>query len=180
MRSWPLRVALGAFLVLGWSAAAHAQANQYELNMHVGSLRYDIVERSDTDFMLGARFLLSPGGTWGFGGNFDWVNADEDVSLYLYSGELNYTFPSQGPGKFFVAGGLGARTLKIDFADLDESRTRLAVPLGAGFKWLNRPSVPSWAIRAELRDHIVFGDEDKGEKSTENTWEFSGGISLFF
>lgn len=191
MRFWSVRLALGAFALLGWTGLAHAQANQYELNVHAGGLRYDLgvdddaFENTDTDVMLGARFLLTPGGTWGFGGNFDWVNVDRfgtgfgddiDVDMYLYSGELNYTFASQGQGKFFVLGGLGGRTIKVE----DESESRLAMPLGGGFKWLNRAHVPSWAIRGEVRDHVVFGDENEGEDDFDQNFEFSGGVSFFF
>lgn len=191
MRSFSIRMLMVVALVLAATGMAQAQANQYELNAHVGAFRPDLdvgddLGDPDTDVMLGGRFHLTPGGTWGFGANFDWVNVDripglgEDtsVSMYLYSGELNYTFPSVSQGKFFLVGGLGGRTVKIE--DQDEDETRLTAPLGAGFKWLNDARVPAWAIRADIRDHLIFGDEDEGEDNLQNNWEVSGGVSYFF
>ena len=187
--AWFFRSALGVLLLMSWAGFAHAQANLYELNVHAGSFTYDLgfsdFDNNDDDVLLGARFLLTPGGTWGFGGNFDWANvgrtssfvgSGRDADLYLYSGELNYTLPTRGQAKFFLAGGLGGATIKVE----DESETRLTTPLGGGFKWLSHPAVPSWGIRADIRDHIVHGDESEGEDNIQNNWEFSGGVSFFF
>ena len=188
MKSWLIRFMIGATFLVGWTAMAHAQANLYELNVHAGGFRpdlgFDELDSNDTDVLLGGRFHLTPGGTWGFGGNFDWVNLDRipsgggdtDINMYLYSGELNYTFPSAGQAKFFVAGGLGGATLKVE----DQDETRLSAPIGGGFKWLSHPRIPTWAIRADVRDHLVFGDESEGEDNLQNNWEFSGGASFFF
>jgi hypothetical protein len=189
MRSSFLRCGFAALLLLSSAGLARAQANLYELNVHAGSFTYDLGfgdnDNSDDDVLLGGRFLLTPNGTWGFGGNFDWVNVDRiptiggddiGVDMYLYSGELNYTLPMRGQTKFFLAGGLGGRTLKVE----DESETRLTTPLGGGLKWLSDPAVPSWGIRGDIRDHIVHGDESEGEDNIQNNWEFSGGVSFFF
>jgi hypothetical protein len=60
------------------------------------------------------------------------------------------------------------------------------VPVGVGLKWYNRPSGPTWALRGDLRDNIIFvnADEDDvdllGDDDTQNNWEFSGGISFLF
>jgi hypothetical protein len=187
MRSWSLRWMTALALLPGGAGFAHAQANLYELNVHVGSFTYDLgfndLDNSDDDVLLGARFLLTPGGTWGFGGNFDWANvgrsaslSGNDVDLYLYSGEFNYTLPTRGQAKFFLSGGAGGATVKSD----DRSETRLTTPLGGGFKWLSDPAVPSWGIRGDIRDHIIHGDESEGEDGLQNNWEFSGGVSFFF
>lgn len=191
-----LVAALGLLVTFATADSARAQ-NWYELNGHLGGLRYDI-EDSDTDVALGARMMLQYRSGFAWGGNFDWVNVnridvlgtdeDIDIDLYLYSLGLEYTFPTAGQFKPFLAGGVGAATGRIDdipgLSDDDESKTHLLVPLGVGFKWYNAPlGNASWAIRGDLRDNIIFvGDESVifGSDETKNNWEFSGGISFIF
>lgn len=175
-------------------AEARAQETPYELNIHAGGFRYDI-EDSDTDFLLGARFMLQYPSGWGWGGNFDWVNVDRipfggddiEIDLYLYSFELDYTFPSTSRAKFFVGGGVGAATGRISDLpgpDDEESETNVLVPLAAGIKFGDRPVRPKWAIRGEIRDNIIFVDGGGpvfgGEDEAKNNFEFSGGVSFFF
>lgn len=163
-----------ALLTLIWNGEARAQATPYELNVHLGGLSLD--DADDTDVLIGARIMLQYPSGWGWGGNFDWVNVDEDVNLYLYSFEIDHTFGQGSQLRPFVGGGIGAATVKdSDAPEGDDSDTHALVPLAGGVKWLNRPSQPSWAIRGEIRDNIIFFDED-----TSNNWEFSGGVSFFF
>lgn len=188
--------ALAAVFALAFATNANAQANPYEFNVHVGGLQYDLGfdedDNTDTDVMIGARLTQHFESGWGWGGNFDWVLADElqtggediDVNLYLYSGEVNYTFPTTGQAKFFLSGGIGAATFKVDDipggVDDDFSDTNLMVPLGAGFKWYNDATSPTWAIRGDVRDNIVFGDDDEGEDETDQNFEYSIGVSFVF
>lgn len=166
-----------AFVALaGWSAEARAQATPYELNVHAGAFKWD--EADDTDVMVGSRIMLQYPSGWGWGGNFDWVKAEEtdgpldlDVNLYLYSFEIDYTFPSASRAKFFVGGGVGGATIKVE----DETDTYALVPVGGGIKYGNTAVNPSWAVRGDIRDNIIFGDPD-----TWHNLELSGGVSFFF
>lgn len=186
------RIAYASTLALGvtllWTGAARAQETPYELNVHVGAFFWDDdVIRDDTDALVGARFMLQYPSGWGWGGNFDWVKADQirffgeediDVNLYMYSFEIDYTFPSASRLDFFVGGGVGAATLR--FTDLpgpddEESETDALVPLALGLKYGNRPTRPTWAIRGDLRDNIIFFEDE-----TAHNLELSGGASFFF
>lgn len=179
-----------ALVVLAWTGEARAQATPYEFNAHVGAFKWDDdLGPEDTDVMAGIRFMLHYPSGWGWGGNFDWVKADEtrvlpgedvDTNLYLYSFEIDYTFPSASRAKFFVGAGVGGATIKVDDFDLPGpeagggSETHALVPLAGGVKFGNRPTRPTWAIRGDLRDNIIFGDE------TSHNLEASGGVSFFF
>jgi hypothetical protein len=105
-----LALALTARPATAQSPASHYSHNNYELNLHAGALILDddfaasLGEADDTDVLLGARFLYNTAPGWGFGANFDWIPAasidlretdeDLDVNLFLYSAEVDYTFPS--------------------------------------------------------------------------------------
>ena len=204
--------ALGAALALvptarpasAQSPASHYHRNNYELNLHAGALILDddfaasLGEADDTDLLVGARFLYNTTPGWGFGANFDWVPAasidlrgtdeDLDINVFLYSAEVDYTFPSPNRLHFFVGGGVGAATVSLgDEPERieDDSETDVLVPLAAGFKWFSRTTRQSWALRAEVRDNIIWLetlDPDEGDEDPEATHnlELSAGISLFF
>jgi len=199
-----LALVLTARLATAQSPASHYHDNNYELNLHAGALILDddfaasLGEAGDTDAILGARFLYNTAPGWGFGANFDWVPAasidlrgrddDLDVNLFLYSAEVDYTFPSPNRLHFFVGGGVGAATISLsdepEGVD-DDSETDVMVPLAAGLKWFSRTTRQSWALRAEIRDNIIWQetfDVDEGDEDTEATHnlELSAGISLFF
>jgi len=199
-----LAIVLTARLATAQSPASHYHDNNYELNLHAGALILDddfaasLGEADDTDAILGARFLYNTAPGWGFGANFDWVPAasidlrgrddDLDVNLFLYSAEVDYTFPSPNRLHFFVGGGVGAATISLsdepEGVD-DDSETDVMVPLAAGLKWFSRTTRQSWALRAEIRDNIIWQetfDVDEGDEDPEATHnlELSAGISLFF
>ena len=199
-----LAIVLTARLATAQSPASHYHDNNYELNLHAGALILDddfaasLGETEDTDAILGARFLYNTAPGWGFGANFDWVPAasidlrgrddDLDVNLFLYSAEVDYTFPSPNRLHFFVGGGVGAATISLsdepEGVD-DDSETDVMVPLAAGLKWFSRTTRQSWALRAEIRDNIIWQetfDVDEGDEDPEATHnlELSAGISLFF
>ncbi len=204
---------LAALLALGFTArAAHAQSpashyhgNNYEFNLHGGALFLDdefarsIGEADDTDGIVGLRFLYNTAPGWGFGANLDWVPAaqidlgpsaqdeDLDINLFLYSAEVDYTFPSPNRLHLFVGGGVGAATISLEDAPsgIDDSETDFLVPLAVGFKWFSRTTRQSWALRAEVRDNIIWHDRldiedrDVDPEATHN-FELSAGISFFF
>ncbi|MDX1624345.1 MAG: outer membrane beta-barrel protein [Gemmatimonadota bacterium] len=191
-------LAFAAGLLLADAPKALAQATPYELNLHIGGFRYDI-EDSDTDVMLGARFLLQYPSGWGWGGNFDWVPVDRiattgddiDFDLYLYSFEVDYTVQTGDQVRPFVGAGIGAATFRVGDlppgpGDDEESETNVLIPLAVGVKFFDDPRQPTWAIRGEIRDNVVFVDEDDlqaaiaGDDGAQNNIEFSGGISFFF
>lgn len=205
------RLALGAALAFvltarpapAQSPASHYHRNNYELNLHGGALILDddfaasLGEADDTDGIVGARFLYNTAPGWGFGANFDWVPAGEidlrgrdedvDVNIFLYSAEVDYTFPSPNRLHFFLGGGVGGATVRLDDAPsgFDDSETDFLVPLAAGIKLFSRTVRQSWAFRAEVRDNIVWRDRfdpDEGERDPEATHniELSGGVSFFF
>jgi len=192
-------VALG----FAWAGQAYAQEEHYgnrpwELNVNGGAHFWDDAtfgEGSDTDFGAGARIFMNTPSGWGFGGNFTWVLAnadidddpdveeDLDVNVYLYSAEVEYTFPAGTRLHPFVGVGVGAATVKLSDVPegFDDSETELLVPLAGGIKWFGGSG--TWAVRAEVRDNIIFitGDEDLGiEDETTNNIEVSGGVSFLF
>lgn len=206
---------LGALLALGLTArAAHAQSpashyhnNNYEFNLHGGALFLDDEfarlrgETDDIDGLVGLRFLYNTAPGWGFGANLDWVpaaqidlrgtDADLDLDVFLYSAEVDYTFPSPNRLHLFVGGGVGAATISLGDGPeglgnlIDDSETDFLVPLAVGLKWFSRTTRQSWALRAEFRDNIIWRDRfdpDEGDDDPEAThnFELSGGISFFF
>ena len=191
---------------------AQSQVGNWELNLHGGPYwhDFDIVEEDDdefeggeegdADFILGARLVRNTPSGFGFGGNFDWVLADQidlpstvddddlDINIYLYSAEIDYVFNPQSQTQFFVGAGIGGQTVQVnDLPDVfgDESRTNLLIPLALGLKYVNDPNAPAWALRVDFRDNAVIADRiDLDELETDNewedAWELSGGISFFF
>lgn len=177
---------------LAWTSTAHAQAEHYankpiELNVHAGGLKFD---EGDTEVMFGARAVYNMASGFGIGANFDYIDA-EGGKVYLYSGEVDYTFASASQTHIFVGAGLGAATADFDEdAGFDqESETNLMVPLAGGIKWFNRTNDPTWGIRAEVRDNIIFvsgqdvamgGGVVETDDEVTNNLEFSAGVSFFF
>jgi hypothetical protein len=160
----------------------------YELNIHAGGIFPD---EGDSHGLLGTRFMLHKSSGWGFGGNFDWVpisddetrfDEDVDVNTFLYSFEVDYTFRSDNPLRFFAGGGLGAASTRIDDApdEVDDLQTDFLLPLAIGLKWFNRMDNPSWAIRLDVRDNIIWFERLNGDTDPENNWEISAGFSILF
>ena len=213
MRRVGFGIVLGATALLLWPVAASAQWNNWELNVHGGlyqpDLGLDIEEAdlededddTDTDPLFGARLYRNTESGLSFGANFDWVfldqislpdgadNEDIDVSLFLWSVGLEYTFPTDGPLKFLVGAGIGGATTNFtdwpeDLSE-DPGGTDLAIPVGLGIKWVNDADDPTWGLRIDGKDHIVFVEtfdfeEQDEDKEATNTWEVSAGLSFFF
>lgn len=199
--------AIAAATALVLPGLARAQAGNWELNLHSGVYRYDLGiddgndnENTDNDFLLGARLVRNTSSGFSIGGNFDWVLADRidlpstaenddiDVNLYLYSIEVDYVFNPASRAQVFAGAGFGGHTTQ--FNDLpsifgDETSTDPLIPLALGLKVVDDPLYPRWGFRVDARDNAVLrtvfdfseGDEDK---SWENNFELSGGVSFFF
>lgn len=189
MRNRRWIVALAAIATLAGAQAAQAQGRYvrpWELNVHAGAFFPDqFGQNDDTELMLGARILVNLLSGWSFGGSFDWVPrnlGNDDLNTYLYSGGLEYNFSSESTTRLFAGAGLGAATTKFSDASDDlEDETALLVPLAVGIKWFDRPADPSWGIRAELRDNIVWWGRGDGEDDEPtNNFEISGGVSFLF
>jgi hypothetical protein len=190
MREWRLTLAMAVVVTLASAGVARAQGRYirpYEFNVHAGAFFPDQFRQDDTEAMFGGRILVNLLSGWSFGGSFDWVPRDQipfgdrdiDINTYLYSGGVEYNFSSQSTTRLFVGAGLGAATTK--FSDAPENiddQTDLMVPLAVGVKWFDRPANPSWGIRAELRDNIIWFDDGGGETDATNNFEISGGVSF--
>jgi hypothetical protein len=190
MRQWRLILAAAVALTLAGAGVAQAQGRYirpYEFNVHAGAFFPDQFRNDDVEPMFGARILVNLLSGWSFGGSFDWVPRNEiefgpediDIHTYLYSGGVEYNFASQSTTRLFAGAGLGAATTK--FSDAPENvddQTDLMVPLAFGIKWFDRPANPSWGIRAELRDNIIWFEDGGGETDATNNFEISGGVSL--
>lgn len=179
---------------LAWSADATAQS-PFELNLHVGGVSFDggDAERGDNELMVGARIEKHFGSGISFGGVFDWTQVEEAVDVYFYSVDLTYTFARDSKVRPFVGGGAGAATFSFDSesgADVQlargpglvlasevhfEDTTELMVPVGGGISFWNDARRPTWGVRGEVKDNIVFAEEEQTHNIT-----FTGGISFFF
>ena len=157
-----------------------------EINAHGGLAILDASETNE--FYAGGTALLHFGSGIAFGGTVDWVgvtvedvveDADEDASIWYYSGELSYGFPSVTQAQFYGFLGAGVAQTKPGDALSDagvEDESHLMVPLGVGFRWLNDKLDPSWGANFEFRDRVVYIDED--ETKVSNDWSISLGLSL--
>ena len=183
-------LALAFAATLASASVAQAQGRYirpYELNIHVGAFFPDQFQRDDSEVMFGGRILVNLLSGWSFGGSFDWVPRDQidiggdddiDVHTYLYSGGVEYNFSSQSTTRLFAGAGLGAATTKFGDTDAIDDQTDIMVTLAVGIKWFNQPADPSWGIRAELRDNIIWFEDGGGETDATNNFEISGGVSL--
>ena len=192
MRTRGLAAAIALPAVLAVADAAHAQGRYirpWELNIHAGAFLPDQYQSDDTAFLFGGRILVNLLSGWSFGGSFDWVpreqidiggDDDIDINTYLYSAGAEYTFASQSSTRVFAGGGLGAATTKFSDAPGLDDETDFMVPLALGIKIFNRPADPTWGIRAEVRDNIIWFERGGGETDATNNFEISGGVSFLF
>lgn len=157
-----------------------------EINAHAGVAILDAPETNE--FYAGGTALLHFASGIAIGGTVDWVgvtvedvveDADEDASIWYYSGELSYGLPSVTQAQFYGFIGAGVALTKpgdeLSDAGVDDE-SYLMVPIGAGFRWLNDKLDPSWGANMEFRDRIVYVDEE--ETKVSNDWSISLGLSL--
>jgi hypothetical protein len=200
-------------LLLSHAAKAGAQYDHWELGVHAGVLWVDLFEQNTTMPSVGGRVTRHFDNGWGVGPFFDYAWEDAalvyhsmpltDVQIFMYGGEIDYTFPSEGPLYFFAKTGLGAATVTLDSIGtreeerifLEESQTRFLLSPGIGFKVLNNPINPYIAFRVDFEDRIIFNfpkrfaaheTEEPTSNDKVNREEFTnnlhlvGGISFLF
>lgn len=184
-----------AMLALPGGSAALGQTSTWELNLHGGALRHDVLNETGTDLALGGRIARYTGGGWGFGATIDYVNAGEqvlesspvDVRLLRYAAEIDKSFPRRGRARFTLGSGVGAASASYDGLPGvgDKRETNLMVPVAAGLKFMNRPTRPSWGLAVGARDQIVFLDDtdplgNARDSKVAHDIQGSVGLSLFF
>lgn len=159
-----------------------------EINVHGGAAFLD--EFESNELFGGATALLHVGSGVAFGGTVDWVgttidedeNDDEegvDAALWYYSAELSYAFPSVTQAQFYGLIGAGVARFQpgSELEDAGaEDESDIMVPVGVGVRWLNRKEDPSWGATLELRDRIIYADEE--ETKVSNDWSIALGLSL--
>jgi hypothetical protein len=170
----------------------------WELNVHGATLLGDLFPESGSSIQAGARLVHTTPWRLTVGGNFDWARTQEvvlggtsDVSadLVLVSGEIGYAAPVSPRTDLMLAAGAGSAMVRLydvpAGTSLLEESSGLLIPVGAGIRFRNRPEAATWAIRADLRDQVVFldvVDPTSGEVDPEprHNWEISAGVSLLF
>lgn len=155
-----------------------------EVNVHGGGAFLDGLESNE--LFGGVTALLHVGSGVGLGGTVDWVGAtvevgdeSEDATLWYYSGELSYGFPSVTQAQFYGLIGAGVARFQPGSALEDagaEDETDIMVPIGVGVRWLSRKAHPSWGATLEIRDRIVYTDDE--ETKVSNDWSVALGLSL--
>lgn len=198
--AYPLALALA----LAWPAAARAQAGSWELALQGGALRHDLFEKDGTDPVVGGRIARHFAGGWSVGGAVDWSASefdagivgpdvpasgasDVDATLLRTSVAVDKAFAMGPRTRFGLGAGVGAARVSYDGIPGigDESETSLLVPVSAGVRFLNRSEAPSWGLRLDVRDNLIFlDDEDPTGRSRDDDvvqqWEVSAGLSFFF
>jgi len=158
-----------------------------EINAHGGVAFLDEVEQNE--LFGGATALVHLGSGLALGGTVDWVGTTVeeggdgedglDATLWFYSGELNYGFPTVTRAQFYGLIGAGVARFQpgSELEDAGaEDESHVMVPIGVGVRWLNRKADPSWGATLEVRDRIVYADDE--ETKVSNDWSLAFGLSL--
>ena len=158
-----------------------------EINVHGGAAFLDELESNQ--LFGGGTALVHLGSGIALGGTVDWVGAtveneiededDYDATIWYYSGELFYGFPTVTQAQFYGLIGAGVARFQpgSDLEDAGaEDETDPMVPLGVGVRWLNRMEDPSWGATLEIRDRIIYSKDE--ETKVSNDWSIALGLSL--
>jgi opacity protein-like surface antigen len=158
-----------------------------ELNVHGGAAFLDELESNQ--LFGGGTALVHLGSGIALGGTVDWVGAtvendvededDFDATIWYYSGELSYGFPSVTQAQFYGLIGAGVARFQpgSELEDAGaEDETDLMVPVGVGVRWLHRMENPHWGATLEIRDRIVYSDDE--ETKVSNDWSIALGLSV--
>ena len=155
-----------------------------EVNLHGGGAFLDGLETNE--WYGGVTALVHVGSGVGLGGTVDWVGTtvevgeeDFDATIWYYSGELSYGFPSVTQAQFygFIGAGIARFQPGDELEDAGaEDESDIMVPVGVGVRWLNRKADPSWGATLEVRDRVIYVDEE--ETKVSNDWSISLGLSL--
>lgn len=170
----------------------------WEFNVHGATLLSDLFPESGASIQAGARLVHTTPWRLTIGGNFDWARTREvvlgptgDVSadLLLFSGEIGYAAPLSPRTDLMLAAGAGTASVRLYDLPPDvpllENSSGLLIPVGVGVRFRNRPETATWAIRADVRDQVIFldvVDPVSGEVDPEprHNWELSAGLSFLF
>jgi len=158
-----------------------------EINVHGGAVFLDELESNQ--LFGGGTALVHLGSGIALGGTVDWVGAtveneiededDYDATIWYYSGELFYGFPTVTQAQFYGLIGAGVARFQpgSDLEDAGaEDETDPMVPLGVGVRWLNHMEDPSWGATLEIRDRIIYSKDE--ETKVSNDWSIALGLSL--
>ncbi len=194
----PALVLATALAVLAIRPEPSPAQTGWELNLHGATLLDDLFPESGGSIQAGGRLVHTTPWRLTVGGNFDWARTQEvvlggtgDVSadLLLFSGEIGYAAPVSPRTDLMLAAGVGTASVRLYDVPLGsallEKSSGLLIPAGVGVRFRNRPEEATWAIRADLRDQIIFldvVDPTSGEVDPEprHNWEISAGVSLLF
>ncbi|HJU87367.1 MAG TPA: outer membrane beta-barrel protein [Gemmatimonadota bacterium] len=186
--AWLIVLALVPTAIREAVAQERLDLSGVEVNVHGGVAFLDELETNEP--FAGGTALIHVGSGVALGGTVDWVpatvdldeNDDEDgesAALWYYSAELQYGFPSVTQAQFY--GLIGAGVAKFqpseDLEDLGvEDESDIMVPVGVGVRWYNDKEDASWGATLEVRDRIVYKDEE--ETKVSNDWSLGIGLSL--
>lgn len=170
----------------------------WELNVHGATLLDDLFPESGGSIQAGARLVYTAPWRLTVGGNFDWARtrevvlggtADVSADLLLFSGEVGYAAPVSPRTDLMLAAGAGTASVRLydvpPDASLLEESSGLLIPVGIGVRFRNRPDGATWAIRADVRDQVIFldvVDPVSGDVDPEprHNVELSAGLSILF
>lgn len=189
-------IAASAGLLLWGASIANGQYPMWEVSARAGAHRNDVAaDRADP--ILGASVARYAAGGLGIGGSIDWsrgeyaLTADgpTNFDLVYYGLDVDYSFPRTGRTRVALGSGVGAAWTSFDGFSiagerLEGSQTDLMIPISGSVKLLNRPTAPSWALRFEVRDRMVFPNEqdvpDASGSDVNHNIQGTAGISFFF
>jgi opacity protein-like surface antigen len=186
--AWLIALALVPTAVREAAAQDRLDLSGVEINVHGGVAFLDGLETNEP--FAGGTALIHVGSGISLGATVDWVPTtidideedDEDgesAALLYYSAELHYGFPSVTQAQFY--GLIGAGVAKFqpseELEDLGvEDESDIMVPIGVGVRWLNDKEDASWGTTLEIRDRVVYKDEE--ETKVSNDWSLAIGLSL--
>lgn len=155
-----------------------------EINVHGGAAFLDALESNE--LFGGATALLHVGSGVALGGTVDRVgttveigDASENGTIWYYSAELSYGFPSVTQAQFYGLIGAGIARFQpgTELEDAGvENEHDVMVPVGVGVRWLNRKDDASWGATFETRDRIVYSKAE--ETKVSNDWSIAFGLSV--
>ena len=186
--AWLIALALVTTAVREAAAQDRLDLSGVEINVHGGVAFLDGLETNEP--FAGGTALIHVGSGIALGGTVDWVGTtvdfdeddDEDgesATIWYYNAELQYGFPSVTQAQFY--GLIGAGVAKFqpseELEDLgSEDESDIMVPIGVGVRWLNDKEDASWGATLEIRDRIIYIDEE--ETKVSNDWSLAIGLSL--
>ena len=192
---------LTAILAATLAATAHAQDDEdpvgpgraIALGIHGGGVRFD---GGGSRLSYGGRVILRLRNGIGIGGTATLAERSYDDDLTggesekadatFYTADISYMLKSSEPANLY--GFIGAGVARFDPPPAHRAlgvgeATEVAIPVGIGILWYAHRGAPWWALRTELRDNIVFLQDNSilgTDDAIANDWEISVGLSLLF